>query len=286
MMRALGLFKPEEWRLLVEHAKEQSWIEALPERKYYEEAYGHQGEAALRDMLAEEAIMHKFAAWRRGEAPEIEPQSWVARLFERIQALLERTANWMRGRGFNSADDAARLYGYDSAEAIFKAMDEGSFRQRQIERGETAPVRRNRLDEINDRLRELEPEIDKAYRRAQAENPLDVSAIALKQHERLRQGGAPGMTATDLADVMTMYDKQAAQPAPEKGRGAGELGVGQWPEELHLAEQLHQAAIEEGARFTKEAEEELRATGEALQDAANREQGYMQAVECLMGGRQ
>jgi len=280
MIRASGLFKPEEWRLLTEHAQEAGWIDALPEREHYERAYGHHGEAGLRDRLAEEAIMHKFAAWSRGEAPEIEAGSWIAQLFERLKALLERTGNWLRGQGFNSADDVARLYGYDSAEAIFRAMDEGQMRQRQIERGDQLTPPRNRLDAINDRLRELSPRLDDAYKQAQASNPLDPRAVAAREAARRQMGEASGMTDADLAETMRMYD---AKPASEK---AETLDHGQWPEELLLAEQRHLAAVQEGAALNAVTAEELALTQTALQNAANREQGYLQAVECLLGGRQ
>lgn len=129
-IKALGLYTPDEWAQLTVEARDNGWIDAIPNRELYEQKYGHLGPDLLADALADEAVAKAFAGWRKGE---VEVKGWVSQLFQRLASLLDRMGNWLRGQGFNTADDVGRLYGYQSAEQVFRAIETGEIKRRQDE---------------------------------------------------------------------------------------------------------------------------------------------------------
>lgn len=65
--------------------------------------------------IPQEARAYGFQFWRQGK---LQADGAIARAFQKIQQVLERISNWVRGHGFTSAED------------IFDAIEKGKFAQR------------------------------------------------------------------------------------------------------------------------------------------------------------
>jgi len=108
-LRALNLFKNEEWALLEQSAKEFDWIRKHNIASRYDGVLD--GDDAVRQQgMLEEAIAEEFSKWRAGEL-EVTPQ--VKTIFERIQEALKRIVEVLRANGIESYED------------VFKLVDEG-----------------------------------------------------------------------------------------------------------------------------------------------------------------
>lgn len=258
-IRASGLFTDKEWRVLRDEAAKRDWIGDLPEdvRDKYFEAYGHRGGEGIVDAMIEEAIMHRFAKGPEAWGP---PDGVVARFMHRIRQLLDRVANWMKGMGFQTAED------------VFNAMESGKISSRDT----MAPHAARRAGEIEARMEELKPTVLDAYQRAREAAYADLPTVAQAQRTLWQQGFAPAMTKEDLAEaIQQIYGpREPIKFSPSK--------VGELPVELQLDEQRLQTMLAEGYKPLDDELKELNATKEALDEALRMEQGYLQAAECLI----
>lgn len=116
-LKSRGLFTPAEWNVLSDAAKVKGWLDA-PEIRDYESVYGRSLED---ESIVEEAIALAFQ--RHVKGVEVQKGA-MAQIFERIKAYLERVANYVRSRGYNTAED------------IFRAIEQGDVGAR------AAPARR------------------------------------------------------------------------------------------------------------------------------------------------
>lgn len=115
-LKALNLFKAEEWSLLEETARQMDWIKKHDiEARYKAEFEGD--EATRQRAMLEEAIAEEFSKWRRGE---LEVTQEIKTIFERIQALLGQIAEALRRAGINNFED------------VFKRIESGEIKNRQL----------------------------------------------------------------------------------------------------------------------------------------------------------
>jgi hypothetical protein len=258
-IRASGLFKPDEWSVLRDAAINRGWIDGMPKevRDRYEEAYAGRGADGVRDAMVEEAIMHRFA---KGPEAWGEPGGPVARLMARIQELLERVGNWMSQRGFRSAND------------VFRAMESGEIASRDT----MQPHAARRMGEIDNRMKELEPQLYDAYDQAKTSYHLDIPTVAEAQRSLWRGGFAAAMDKNVLQQTLQhLYGpKEEVKFTPAK--------PGEVPVELQILEQQHQKMIAEGYRPLQDEVAELAQTDQAVRQSLMTEAGYAQAGECLM----
>lgn len=91
-MRASGLFKKPEWEALA--TKADKWRDQFK----IDERYGDQPLGIRR----EEAIAEAYTAWHHGE---LQAPPGVRRVFQRIADVFERVGNFLKGRGYQNADD-------------------------------------------------------------------------------------------------------------------------------------------------------------------------------------
>lgn len=258
-IRASGLFKPDEWGILRDAAINRGWIDDMPKavQERYREAYADRGPEGVRDAMVEEAVMQRFAKGPEAWGPEGGP---ISRLMYRIQQLLERIGNWMTSRGFKSADD------------VFRAMDEGKISAR-----DTMPAHANRrAAEIEARLNELKPQIVDAYSRVKQEDYTDLPSLAELQRTRAKYGEAQAFPEGQLIKALEQIY------APEAPKKISEAKFGDMPEELQLQEQRFKAMIDEGHVMSEDEAKEYMQTTAAVKEAMDLEQGYGQAVECLI----
>lgn len=115
-LKALDLFKAEEWSLLEETARQMDWIKKHDiEARYKAEFDGD--EAARQRAMLEEAIAEEFSKWRRGE---LEVTQEIKTIFERIQALLGQITDALRRAGINNFED------------VFQRIESGEIKNRQL----------------------------------------------------------------------------------------------------------------------------------------------------------
>lgn len=115
-LKALDLFKAEEWSLLEETARQMDWIKKHDiEARYKAEFDGD--EAARQRAMLEEAIAEEFSKWRRGE---LQVTQEIKTIFERIQALLGQITDALRRAGINDFED------------VFKRIESGEIKNRQL----------------------------------------------------------------------------------------------------------------------------------------------------------
>lgn len=115
-LKALDLFKAEEWSLLEETARQMDWIKKHDiEARYKAEFDGD--EATRQRAMLEEAIAEEFSKWRRGE---LEVTQEIKTIFERIQALLGQITDALRRAGINNFED------------VFQRIESGEIKNRQL----------------------------------------------------------------------------------------------------------------------------------------------------------
>jgi hypothetical protein len=258
-IRASGLFKDAEWKILVDEAAMRDWIGDMPEsvRERYYEAYADRSSDGIVDAMIEEAIMHRFAKGPEAWGP---PEGVIARFMARIQDLLDRIRNWLQGRGFQNASD------------VFDAMESGKISSR-----ETMPAHSSRrAGEIEARMNELKPQLLDAYKQAKEGHPIDLPSAAKSQQLLWARGFTPAIRSEELAEaIQQIYGpKEAVKFTPAK--------AGEYPIELQMQEQRYQNMMAEGYKPTEEEAHEHSMTSAALQEALLQEQGYQQAAECLI----
>jgi hypothetical protein len=312
-LRHLDVFTPEEWGTLEKTARDQGWIESQNVRDRYAEAY--KGRPNLESLLTEEAIAEQYSQWRTGAkqyAPEIQT------LFQKIKDFFARVAEWMKGNGFQSADEAslARLHAAHPEQPIFSRIASGEMKERF-----EAPIRARKA-EVESRMAALEPRIRDAYARAKASARPDMPAIAESQRSLYRDGYAQGMPQDELKQIMeelyapprveaaeaagttaasgqagTIGDLKteaqklgdsladAENPATarsEEDRAAQDEASAKIPPELAAEEARMQQMMAEGYKLDPEEAAELSDSQAALQAADLKQQAYAQAAECLI----
>jgi len=244
-LRHLDVFTPEEWSTLETAARSQGWIESQNVRERYAEAY--KGRPDLEKLIVEEAIAEQYSQWRTG-AKTFAPQ--VQTLFQKIADFFARLAEWVKGKGFQAADDAslARLRAEHPEEAIFKKIAAGEMKERF-----EAPIR-SRVAEIDSRMAELSGRVKAAYDRAKASSRSDLPRLAAEQRELYKTGFAQGMPQDELKALMDeVYGSD--NPAVAEARKASE------------AEQPAGAADAPKTIAALKSEEQK--MGESLKDAEN-----------------
>jgi hypothetical protein len=116
-LKARGLFRPTEWRLIEASAKSKGWLDN-PLIKDYQKIYGRSLED---ESIIEEAFALAYQRHVKGD--EIQKGA-LAKIFDRITAYLERISNYIRGRGPQTIED------------LFRAIEQGDIGAR------AAPERR------------------------------------------------------------------------------------------------------------------------------------------------
>lgn len=98
--RRSGMFTRPEWEIL--SGKADKWAEQFKiDERYKDQPIG---------VRREEAVAEAYAAWDRGD---MQMPPGLRRIFGKVKDFFDRTGNWLRGRGFQNADD------------VFRAMDRG-----------------------------------------------------------------------------------------------------------------------------------------------------------------
>ena len=117
-LKARGLFRPDEWRLIEASAKSKGWLDN-PLIKDYQKVYGR----SLDDeSIIEEAFALAFQRHVKGE--EIQKGA-MAKIFDRIMAYLQRIGNYIRGHGPQTVED------------LFRAIEQGDIGARAAPEGRT-----------------------------------------------------------------------------------------------------------------------------------------------------
>lgn len=91
-LRSAGLFTRDEWGIL--SGKADKWTDQFGINERYPEVSP--------GIRREEAIAEAYAAWDRGDIPQ---PPGLRRIFGKLKDFFDRTANWLRGQGFQTAED-------------------------------------------------------------------------------------------------------------------------------------------------------------------------------------
>lgn len=110
-LRATGRLTEAEWSILQRKAK-STW-----RKQYRVEDYRAQyaGDADIETALDEEAVAEAFADWMEGG---FDAKGGIARIFRKIRQFFDRIASVVRGQGYQSAED------------VFRSIDDGEVGKR------------------------------------------------------------------------------------------------------------------------------------------------------------
>jgi Large polyvalent protein associated domain 22 len=109
-LRQSGFFKPEEWKILTQAARDQGWIEKYDIKSRYPQAKA--------GLVLEEAVAEGFKDWKRNGEP---PTGIVGTVFAKLSDFLDRIKASVR-----------RALGYDPTwEDIFHRVESGEIGSRQ-----------------------------------------------------------------------------------------------------------------------------------------------------------
>jgi len=110
-LRATGRLTEAEWSILQRKAK-STWRKEYRVEDYREQ---YSGDADIETVLDEEAVAEAFADWMEGGS---DAKGGVARIFRKIKQFFDRIASVVRGQGYQSAED------------VFRSIDEGEVGKR------------------------------------------------------------------------------------------------------------------------------------------------------------
>jgi hypothetical protein len=112
----MGLFTEKEWNTLKTAAKRNGWVETTGVRQAYEAVYkGGMNDAEMNDLLIKEAIAEQYSEFHLNRK---QFTGTIASVFQRIKDFIARISSFMRGEGFQTADD------------VFTRIDEGELKAR------------------------------------------------------------------------------------------------------------------------------------------------------------
>jgi hypothetical protein len=106
----MGIFTEKEWNTLKSAAKRNGWVETAEVRKALAEAG-----APDADAIATTAIAEQYSEFHLNQK---QFTGTIAAVFQRIKDFIARISSFMRGEGFQTADD------------VFTKIDEGEFKAR------------------------------------------------------------------------------------------------------------------------------------------------------------
>ncbi|MDG4721142.1 LPD38 domain-containing protein [Thalassospira aquimaris] len=110
-LRATGRITDAEWSILSRKAK-ATWRKQYRVEDYREQ---YAGDADIETVLDEEAVAEAFADWMEGGS---DAKGGIARIFRKIKQFFDRIASVVRGQGYQSAED------------VFRSIDDGEVGKR------------------------------------------------------------------------------------------------------------------------------------------------------------